>query len=299
VAVALDVLTGSRLQLNSVVGYSAVTGAQYSGLATVGLGVFAAGVLVAAGCVAQHVHRQWRPVVVAVLGGAAVLVVGSPYLGSDAAGAVALTAGVCVAAAMSTGGWLTFPRVAWALMAGIAVTSGFALLDVQRPVGQRGSVGRFLGHLNDGTGRVVIQPLDSDNVVVMATSPLTLLVFGAGALLFFALLRPWGGLKRLFGLYPAVRAGLAGTAVATLIAGPMEGVGFNIAGAAAATVLPLTVLAALRVLRHADERTPAVTVDPTGSAVTASTEVPAEPGATPVAGGGAPQRRTPAETAPA
>jgi hypothetical protein len=275
VVVAVDVLTGSRLQLNSVVGYSAVAGGQYAGLAAVGLGVFAAGVLVAAGCLAQHVHRQWRPVVVAVLGGVAVILTGSPYLGADAAGAVALTAGVCVAAAMSTGGWLTFPRVAWSLMAGLAVTTAFALLDMHRPAGQRGTVGRFLGHLGDGTGRLVIHPIEADNAVVMATSPFTLLVIGVGALLFFALLRPWGGLKRLFGLYPAVRAGLAGTAVATLVAGPMRGVGFNIAGAAAATVVPLAVLAALRVLRHADVRTPAVTVDPTGAAVV--TEQAAEP----------------------
>jgi hypothetical protein len=277
IVVAADVLTGSRLQLNSVVGYSAVTGAQYAGLATVGLGAFAAGVLVAAGCLAQHVQRQWRPVVVAVLGGVAVIVAGSPYLGADAAGAVALTAGVCVAAAMSTGGWLTFPRVAWSLMAGIAVTSAFALLDMNRPVSQRGSVGRFLGHLNDGTSRLVMHPIESDNVVVTATSPLTLLVIGAGVMLYFALLRPWGGLKRLFGLYPAVRAGLAGTAVATLIAGPLEGVGLNIAGGATATVLPLAVLAALRVLRHADERTSAVTVDPSGSAVTAPPHATAAP----------------------
>jgi hypothetical protein len=261
--IAIDLITGSRLQLNSVVGYSAVTGVQYAGLATVGLGVFTAGILVGAGCLAQHVPRQWRPVVVAVVGGLAVILAGSPYLGADAAGAVALTAGVCVAAAMSTGGWLTFPRVAWALMAGVAVTAGFALLDVSRPVSQRGSVGRFLGHLSDGTGRLVIHPIESDNVVVTATSPLTLLVIGSGALVFFALLRPWGGLKRLFGLYPAVRAGLAGTAVATVVAGPMEGVGFNVAGGAVATILPLTVLAALRVLRHADERTQAVPVDPT------------------------------------
>jgi hypothetical protein len=270
VVVAADVLTGSRLQLNSVVGYSAVTGMQYAGLATVGLGAFAAGVLVAAGCLAQHVHRQWRPVVVAVVGGVAVLLAGIPYLGADAAGAMALTAGVCVAAAMSTGGWLTFPRVAWALIAGLAVATAFAVLDMHRPIGQRGSVGRFLGHLSDGSGRLAIDPVNSDNGVVMATSPLTLLVFGAGAMLFFVLLRPWGGLRRLFGLYPAVRAGLAGTAVAALVAGPMEGVGFNVAGGAVATVLPLAVLAALRVLRHADERTPAVTVDPTGSAVTAT-----------------------------
>ncbi len=260
--IAVDVVTGSRLQLNSVVGYSAVTGVQYAGLATVGLGVFTAGILVGAGCLAQQVRRRWRPVVVAVVGGLAVVMAGSPYLGADAAGAVALTAGVCVAAALSTGGWLTFPRVAWALLAGVAVTAGFALFDVSRPVSQRGSVGRLLGHLSDGTGRLVVHPIESDNVVVIATSPLTLLVIGSGAMVFFALMRPWGGLKRLFGLYPAVRAGLAGTTVATLVAGPLEGVGFNVAGGAVATVLPLAVLAALRVLRHADERTQAASVDP-------------------------------------
>jgi hypothetical protein len=134
----------------------------------------------------------------------------------------------------------------------------------------------------------MIHPIESDNVVVAVTSPLTLLVVGAGAMLFFVLLRPWGGLRRLFGLYPAVRAGLAGTAVATLVAGPMEGVGFNVAGGAVATVMPLAVLAALRVLRHADERTLAVTVDPT----------PSDPG--PAGSPGTPPaQRSAAETAPA
>ncbi|NJC71819.1 hypothetical protein HC031_19140 [Planosporangium thailandense] len=284
VVMAADVLTGSRLQLNSVVGYSAAAGGQFAGLAAVGFGVFTAGALVAAGCVAQHVVRQWRPVVFAVIGGTAVLVAGSPYLGADAAGAVGLTAGVCVAAAMSTGGWLTFPRIAWALLAGIAVTSAFALLDMHRPVSQRGSVGRFLSHLGDGTGRLVLHPIESDNVVATATSPLTLLVFGAAVMLFFALLRPWGGLKRLFGLYPAVRASLAGTAVATVIAGLLQGAGLTTAGGATTTVLPLAVLAALRVQRHADERTPAVTVDPTGATVAEGGE-PAAGGGEPAAGG--------------
>ena len=50
----------------------------------------------------------------------------------------------------------------------------------------------------------------ADNVVTLATSPLTPLVFGSSALLFFALMRPGGGLKRLFGLYPPVRGAVAG-----------------------------------------------------------------------------------------
>ena len=80
-------------------------------------------------------RRPWRPVVVVLVGGLAVVMVGSPYLGADAVGAVALTAGVCVAAAISAGGWLTFRRLAWAALAGLAVTIGFALLDLRRPAG--------------------------------------------------------------------------------------------------------------------------------------------------------------------
>jgi hypothetical protein len=60
---------------------------------------------------------------------------------------------------------------------------------------------------------------------------------------------------RLFGLYPSVRGALTGIGAAAVLAGLVDGVGFTTAGAAAAVVLPLVTLAALRVLDHADDRT--------------------------------------------
>ncbi|OLE23354.1 MAG: hypothetical protein AUG44_22455 [Actinobacteria bacterium 13_1_20CM_3_71_11] len=254
--VGVDVLTGARLQLNGVVGYSALEGGRYAGVGTVGLGLLLAGILLVAGWLGQRFRRRWRPVVISVVGGVGVVLVGSPYLGANAGGAVALTAGVCLAAAMCTGGFLTFARLAWAVLTGLAVTAGFALLDVVRPPGERGSLGRFLAEAQDGTGVAAIHRTGAANVVNSADSPLTLVVLGSGLLLMFVLLRPWGGLKRVFGLYPAVRAGLIGTGVAGLIAGVLDGAGFMVAGAAAATAVPLACLAALRVLDHADDRTP-------------------------------------------
>jgi len=253
--VGVDLLTGARLQLNGVAGYSALEGGRYAGVGTVGLGTFVAGLLLVAGCLAQRVPKRWRPTLVAAVGGLGVLLVGSPYLGADAGGAVALTAGVCIAAALSTGGWLTFARLAWATLAGLAVTTGFALLDLRRPAEERGSLGRFLTQLSDGTGGPVVHRTGAANVVAFATSPLTMLALAAALFLWFALLRDWGGLKRLFGLYPAVRAGFGGVAVASVIAGLFNEAALNVAGAAAATVLPLATLAALRVLGHADDRT--------------------------------------------
>jgi len=254
--VGVDVLTGARLQLNGVVGYSALEGGRYAGLGTVGLGLLLASILMVAGWLAQRSRRRWRPVVIAVVGGIGVVLVGSPYLGANAGGAVSLTAGTCVAAAISTGGFLTFARLAWAVLTGLAVTTGFALLDLLRPPGERGSLGRVLTEAQDGNGAAAIHGTGVANAASVLSSPLTLVVLGTGLLLMLVLLRPWGGLKRLFGLYPAVRATLVGVGVAGLLAGLLDGAGFVVAGAAAATAVPLACLGALRVLDHADDRTP-------------------------------------------
>ncbi len=252
--VGFDLLTGARLQLNGVAGYSAIEGARYAGVGSVGLGVFVAGMLFLAGCVAQWVRRPWRPVVVVLVGGVAVVMVGSPYLGADPVGAIAVTAGVCVAAAISTGGWLTFPRFAWAAFAGLAVTIGFAVLDLRRPELEQGSLGRALTALGEGTAGPAIQRAATSNGHAL-DSPLTLLAVIGVLMLAFSQFSPWGGLNRVFGLHPALRAALAGTTVATMIAGVLGGAAFAVAGAAAAMAVPLAVLTTLRVLGHAADRT--------------------------------------------
>ncbi|MDQ7908936.1 hypothetical protein RB614_30855 [Phytohabitans sp. ZYX-F-186] len=254
VVVAADVLTGARLQLNGVAGYSALTGGRYAGLGRVGLGVFVAGTLLVAGCLAQRVRRTWRPYVVGGVGGAGVLLAGSPYLGADAVGAIALTAGVGIAAVISTGGWLTFSRLGWATIAGLVVTAGFAVLDLSRPDAERDRLGRFLGALGDGTGGRAVQRAAASSVGSL-DSPLTVLAVVGAVLVWFALLRPWGGLKRLFGIYPAIRAAMAGIATAAVIGGVLGGSGLDVAGAVAALTVPMAALASLRVLDHALDRT--------------------------------------------
>jgi hypothetical protein len=74
-------------------------------------------------------------------------------------------------------------------------------------------------------------------------------------MLAFCQFSPWGGLNRLFGLHPAVRAAGAGVAVTALIAGVVGGSALTVAGAAAAAAVPTAVLVALRVLLHAADRT--------------------------------------------
>ncbi len=253
--VGLDLLTGAQLQLNGVAGYSAVHGGRYAGVGGVGLGIFVTGLLVLAGSLAQWISKQWRPVVVVLLGGVGVVMVGSPYLGADPVGAIAVTAGVCVAAAITTGGWLTFPRFAWAALAGLAVTIGFAVVDLRRPTPDQGIVGRLLTELANGTAGPAMQRAATANGQALLDSPLTVLAVAGVLMLAFCQFSPWGGLNRLFGLHPALRAAGAGVTVAVLIAGVLNGSALTVAGAAAAVAVPTAVLTALRVLLHAADRT--------------------------------------------
>jgi hypothetical protein len=201
-------------------------------------------------------------VVIAVVGSVGAVIVGSPYFGADAAGAVGLTAGVCTAAAMSVGGWLSYRRLTWAVLAGLGLATTFALLDLRRPAEQQSSVGRFFAHVDDGTASLVVKRAGESSVVTFANSPLTLLVIGVALYTGFVLLQDRGGLRRVYGLFPSVRGALAGTIVATLLVGLVEGVALNVMGAALAVAMPLTVLAVLRVRHHASDRTIPVVIDP-------------------------------------
>jgi hypothetical protein len=253
--ICVDLFTGTRLQLNGVVGYSALQGGRFAGMGIVVMGVFIAGVLLLVGWLAHTVPPRRRTTLVAVVGTIAIILVGSPNLGADAGGAVALTAGVCLAAALATGGWLTVTRLAWSLLAGVAVTLGFALIDVHRPVGQQGSLGRFLNQIAEGTSTLTLHRVGAANVAAFGSSALTVLAIVSAIFIWAVLLRPWGGLKRLLGIYPGLRAALTGCVVATIIAGFLGGAAFNVAGAAFATALPVLTLSALRALEHAADRT--------------------------------------------
>ncbi len=113
----------------------------------------------------------------------------------------------------------------------------------------------MLTRLHAGTaGRALHEAAVSD-VTATLTNPLSLLVLVAIVFTLLVLVRPWGGLMRLFGLYPAIRGAMTGMGIAAVVAGLLDGVGFTTAGAAAAVALPLVTLAALRVLDHADDRT--------------------------------------------
>jgi len=249
----LDLVTGGTLQLDSVAGYSAVEGGRLAGLSAIGSGGFAVGVLLCAGYVAQRVTRERAPLAVALVGGAGVLVAGGP--GMDPGSAIALAAGVALAVVTCTGRWLTTYRLIGVAVVVAVVAAGFVLLSVFPAAEPRSRLGRFLTEVADGVPGSLLHRTAEANVITFVSSPLTVLVIVGALFAGLVLMQPSGGLMRVFGLYPALRAALFGSVLAVVLAGVVDGAVVLVAGAAAAVAVPLTVLTCLRALARAHLRT--------------------------------------------
>src|SRR5664280_2495671 len=98
--IALDLVTGARLQISSLAGYSPLVAGRFAGIGNAAYGVFAPAVLLAGAAVAGTAlagrSRQVALAITAVLGLVAIVVDGSPAWGSDVGGVLALMPGVAV-----------------------------------------------------------------------------------------------------------------------------------------------------------------------------------------------------------
>jgi hypothetical protein len=123
-------------------------------------------------------------------------------------------------------------------------------IDYQRPVAERGELGSFLGDVLGDTNGVIASGVGS-NIVAVFTSPLSVLTVMAGAYCWLILLRPGGGLRRAWGLYPPLRAAFSAAVAGSAIAGLLLGKGLMSLGAALAVMVPLAVIMSHRVLARA------------------------------------------------
>ncbi|SHN47858.1 hypothetical protein [Cryptosporangium aurantiacum] len=244
---AADVLTGSNLQLNALPGYSPLVAGRFTGFGNLAFGVFAAGVLIGIGCLAQAVPGWRRPTLFTVAGAAAVLIVGAPGWGADIGGILALTPAVLLAAVRLSGRRVSGGVVAGAAVAALGTVSAFAAADYARPEEDRSHLGRFVAQLLDGSAGTVIQRKAEANVNLLLTSQLTLLVLAVAVFVTFVLLVPTGRLRRVLGLYPAVRAGLVGLLVAAVLGFGLNDSGVAVPAFAVMVAVPLAIALTIRV----------------------------------------------------
>jgi hypothetical protein len=210
----LDVLTGSRLQLDSVLGYSPLVAGRFTGLGNVAYGVFGAAALLTATSVAIK-RAGWRDV--AAIGAVAVVADGAPMWGSDVGGVLALIPGFAVLLLLRAGARLSWRRLMVIAAAAVAVVLAFGLADYARPASSQTHLGRFVGRiLHGGAGTVLQRKLHADLDLLTANAG-TLIVPVAVAVGLWLILRPPPRLARGYARHPELRFGLIALCVLALV----------------------------------------------------------------------------------
>jgi hypothetical protein len=245
---ALDVVTGSHLQLNGLLGYTPIVASRFTGFGNMPFAVYAAGGLV---CLAAAMHGQdprTARCLAAVGGGTLVLLVGTPGLGSDFGGVLALVPAVVLLTMVATSARVSVLRVVAALAAGAIVVTALAVADYQRPSGDQTHLGRFVGQVLDGTAWEVVNRKASANLHSLLYSPVAVLtpaLLVALVWLFHGSDAP--GRQLLASSGRSLSAAVVGVGVVAVLGSVLNDSGIAVLGAAGASTVPLLIAAAATV----------------------------------------------------
>ncbi|MGY1673353.1 hypothetical protein [Geodermatophilus sp. SYSU D00710] len=256
-----DVLAGSPLELDGLLGYDAIVAGRFTGYGNLSSGLLAAAALVTTAVAATALGRRAGParqrrvtgLAVLAAGALTVVLVGAPGLGRDFGGVLAALPGFLLLAMLLTGVRVTLVRLAAVLAAGVLAVGTLAVLDWTRPADQRSHLGRFVEQVLTGEAWTVVSRKAQANLDILLGSALAwvLPVALVAALWLVRGRRPaWlrgPGLLRAggSGLPPAdvavLRAGLVATALSLALGAAVNDSGVALAATAATLLVPLLV----------------------------------------------------------
>jgi hypothetical protein len=263
-----DVLTGSHLELDGLLGYDAVVAGRFVGYGNLSFGLFSVSALLLTAAAAAASARRARPGppsdgapadggpsrarwLLPVLGAGVVSValLGAPSLGRDFGGVLAVVPGFVVLGMLLARIRVTVGRLVAVLAAAVLVVTGVAVLDWLRPATERSHLGRFVAQVVDGEAWTVVLRKAEANVGILLGSPLAWLL-PVALVAGLWLLRPGGLLRSRPGRGPAglpvadarvLRAGLSATALSLAVGAAVNDSGVAVPATAAALLLPLLV----------------------------------------------------------
>lgn len=279
VAMLLDVMTGSTLQVNAVSGYEPVTGGRFYGFSNIAFAIYATGTILALAGVSQWLAGRGVPRFVSLLvcagyGGLAVFADGWPSWGADFGGVPAFVTGLAVFGILLSGSRVSVLKLLLVGASGAVLIGAIAVFDWLRPPAQRTHLGAFVQQVIDGQALTVIGRKFGAMVgVTVGNWSLTLLSLVALAFLFLVLDRPsrWGAsaLGQAYALAPPLRAGLIGTLTCAFIGFLINDSGIAIPAMALTVAVPLALAASVRALRLAPAGPPSTPAPPSAPAARA------------------------------
>ena len=202
VVLGIDVMTGSRLQLETPFGLSAIEGGRFYGIGNEALGIYGVTALLAAAWLAVMARRRYpssrRPALlaVAVIGVFAVFASGWPGFGGKVGGTIAMVPCFLLLAAVVAGIRLSWRVLLLVAVSGLALFAVFALISYLTPATGPSDIGSFAGSTAHGhSGSLLLRKINSNlgSLSVGAFSPLVPVVVAVTGLMLW---RPaWFRLK--------------------------------------------------------------------------------------------------------
>ncbi|MBD8062840.1 hypothetical protein [Oceanitalea stevensii] len=191
---AVDVITGARLQLAALMGVQPQVGGRFYGINNSSFALWATSTVLTAACLAEPLVRRGRrraaALVVAVVGLVATGLNGAPGIGADFGGPPALLPAFMILALLALGVRLTWRRVLLVLGVAAVVALSFSIVDWLRPPAERSHLGRFVETVLDGGLLDVVLRKLGQNLANLFGSTLTFLAAGGIALVILVLTQP-------------------------------------------------------------------------------------------------------------
>jgi hypothetical protein len=263
----LDVMTGSRLQLSSLMGLQPVIGGRFYGMGNTTFALFATATLLLCMAVGDHLitlgQRRNAAAAVAAIGIGAVIIDASPSWGSDLGGPTALLPAVIYLVITILQIKLTW-RVVLAIGGGIAAfVVLIGLMDWLRPAESRSHLGRFVQTALDGGAWDVIARKLAQNATLFFSNPLSLLIPVVLILFGYLLARPtwWAAapLRRPFADITLLRPGLIAIMIMWVMGFALNDTGSAIPAVGATLACPLVIAIAIRTFDDQWEARPVLT----------------------------------------
>ncbi|WP_460446834.1 hypothetical protein [Angustibacter aerolatus] len=261
VVLAADIVTGSRLQTASLMGLQPVVAGRFYGFSNVAFALFATAVLLVAVVVADALVRRGRRVAAAAAV-AGIGVVGTaldvaPRWGSDFGGPLAMLPAFAVLTLLVLGLRLSWRRLLLIGVGTVVVLAAVSVADWLRPAEDRTHLGRFVQTVADGGALQVIGRKAGQNLSILVSSPLSLLIPFAAVFVALVLMRPssWGAraLQRAYDDSPTLRHGTTCLLLLLAIGFAVNDSGTVIPAIGATLAGPLLIATSMRAL---DERQP-------------------------------------------
>jgi hypothetical protein len=260
-----DLLTGARLQLDSLFGYNALMAGRFAGIGNLAFAVLGVAALMLAAALAAD-RRRWTAVGI-VTGVAAVTVLadGAPAFGADVGGVLTLVPAFAVLALSVARIRFTALRLVVAGLAGVAVVVLLAAVDLLRPASERTHLGGFAAEVVAGQAGAALRRKLLANLDTLLAGPHSVAALVVSLVLAVLVFRPPRSLSAAYAAVPALRPALQAVVVLGAVGFATNDSGIGLTAVAGLGAVPVAL--AVCVLVAARDTPPARSV-PAGGGVT-------------------------------